>query len=106
MAEAYNNYCTSLGTTGNTTIYTGITGTAILNGIHVSNTDPSNSASITIKLFKGATGYSIITGALVPIQSSYQALDTPIPLVTGDSLKATASAANRLDVIVSVLEST
>lgn len=106
MAEAYNNYCTSLGTTGDTTIYAGITGTAILNGIHVSNKDASNSAAITIKLFKGATGYSIITGALVPIQSSYQALDTPIPLVTGDTIKATASAANRLDVIVSVLEAT
>lgn len=106
MPDQYKNYCTTLGTTGATVIYSGITGTAIVNGIHVSNIDGSNSASITLNLFKGNTGYSIITGALVPIQSSYQALDTPIPLVIGDSLKATASAANRLDVIVSVLEST
>ena len=106
MPEQYNNYCTSLGTTGATVIYAGITGTAIVNGIHVANTDESNSAAITLELFKGITAYSIITGALVPIQSSYQALDTPVPLVTGDSLKATASAADRLDVIVSVLEVT
>jgi hypothetical protein len=57
-------------------------------------------------LFKGATGYYIVRAAAVPIQSTYQALDTPIPLITGDTLKATAGVAAGLDIIVSVLEST
>jgi hypothetical protein len=47
-----------------------------------------------------------VRGAAVPIQSTYQALDTPIPLTTGDNLKATQGATAGLDIIVSVLEST
>lgn len=106
MAEAYASYGTSLTTTDETTVLTSVTGTSIVNSIHVSNVDASSSASVTIKLYKGATGYSIVTGALVPIQATYQALDTPIPLTTGDTIKVTASDANVLDVIVSVLEVT
>jgi hypothetical protein len=106
MPDIYKNYATSIGTTGASTIYAGITGTAIINGIHVANTSTSTANSVSIQLFKGATGYYIIRGAAVPIQSTYQALDTPIPLITGDTLKATAGVTAGLDIIVSVLEST
>ena len=106
MPDIYRNYATSIGTTGASTIYAGITGTAIINGIHVANTSTSTANSVSIQLFKGATGYYIIRGAAVPIQSTYQALDTPIPLSTGETLKATAGVTAGLDVIVSVLEST
>jgi len=106
MPDIYLNYATSIGTTGASTIYAGITGTAIINGIHVANTSTSTANSVSIQLFKGATGYYIIRGAAVPIQSTYQALDTPIPLITGDTLKATAGVTAGLDIIVSVLEST
>jgi hypothetical protein len=106
MPDIYKNYATSIGTTGASTIYAGITGTAIINGIHVANTSTSTANSVSIQLFKGATGYYIIRGAAVPIQSTYQALDTPIPLITGETLKATAGVTAGLDIIVSVLEST
>jgi hypothetical protein len=106
MPDIYKNYATSIGTTGASTIYAGITGTAIINGIHVANTSTSTANSVSIQLFKGATGYYIIRDAAVPIQSTYQALDTPIPLITGDTLKATAGVTAGLDIIVSVLEST
>jgi hypothetical protein len=106
MPDIYTNYATSIGTTGASTIYAGITGTAIINGIHVANTSTSTANSVSIQLFKGATGYYIVRAAAVPIQSTYQALDTPIPLITGDTLKATAGATAGLDIIVSVLEST
>ena len=106
MPDSYMNYATSIGTTGASTIYAGITGTAIINGIHVANTSTDTANSVSIQLFKGATGYYIIKGAAVPIQSTYQALDTPIPLTTGDTLKATAGTTSGIDVIVSVLEST
>jgi hypothetical protein len=106
MPDIYKNYATSIGTTGASTIYAGITGTAIINGIHVANTSTSTANSVSIQLFKGATGYYIVRAAAVPIQSTYQALDTPIPLITGDTLKATAGVTAGLDIIVSVLEST
>jgi hypothetical protein len=106
MPEAYKNYATSIGVTAATNIYNGITGTAIVNGIHVANTNTTTANSVSIQLFKGATGYFIVCGAAVPIQSTYQALDTPIPLNTGDTIKATAGVTAGLDIIVSVLEST
>jgi len=106
MPEAYKNYATSIGVTAATNIYNGITGTAIVNGIHVANTSTSVANSVSIQLFKGITGYYVVRGAAVPIQSTYQALDTPIPLETGDTLKATAGVTAGIDVIVSVLEST
>lgn len=106
MPDTYLNYATSIGTTADTLIYSGITGTAIVNGIHVANTSTDTENSVSIQLFKGATGYYVVRGAAVPIQSTYQALDTPIPLTTGDTLKATAGVTAGIDVIVSVLEST
>ena len=104
MPEAYKNYATSIGVTAATTVYAGITGTAIVNGIHVANTNTSTSNSVSLQLFKGLTGYYIVRSALLPIQATYQALDTPIPLNTGDTIKATASLTAGIDVIVSVLE--
>ena len=106
MPDAYKNYATSVGVTAATTIYAGITGTAIVNAIHVANSNTTIANSVSVQLFKGATGYYIVRAAAVPIQSTYQALDAPIPLVTGDTLKVTAGLTAGLDIIVSVLEST
>ena len=105
MPDRYTNYATSVGVTAATTIYAGITGTAIVNAIHVANSNTTIANSVSVQLFKGATGYYIVRAAAVPIQATYQALDAPIPLVTGDTLKVTAGLTAGLDIIVSVLES-
>jgi hypothetical protein len=106
MPDIYTNYATSVGVTAATTIYAGITGTAIVNAIHIANSNTTLANSVSVQLFKGATGYYIVRAAAVPIQATYQALDAPIPLVTGDCLKVTAGLTAGLDIIVSVLEST
>jgi hypothetical protein len=106
MPDIYTNYATSVGVTAATTIYAGITGTAIVNAIHVANSNTTIANSVSVQLFKGSTGYYIVRAAAVPIQATYQALDAPIPLVTGDTLKVTAGLTAGLDIIVSVLEST
>ena len=106
MPDAYKNYATSVGVDTITTVYAGITGTAIVNAIHIANTSTTLANSVSIQLFKGATGYYIVRAAALPIQSTYQALDAPIPLETGDTLKVTAGLTAGIDVIVSVLEST
>jgi len=106
MPDAFKNYGTSIGVTASTSIYAGITGTAIVNAIHVANTNTTLANSVSVQLFKGLTGYYIVRAAALPIQSTYQALDAPIPLVTGDTLKVTAGLTAGIDVIVSVLEST
>ena len=106
MPDTFKNYATTVGVTASTSIYAGITGTAIVNAIHVSNTNITLANSVSVQLFKGATGYYIVRAAALPIQTTYQALDAPIPLNTGDTLKVTAGLTAGIDVIVSVLETT
>lgn len=107
MPDTYKSVGTALSNTNETTVYSGINpGTVIVNGIHVANVDASNSSAITLKLVKGASSFHICRAVAVPVQSSYQALDTPIVLEAGNTLTATAANANRLEVIVSVLEIT
>jgi hypothetical protein len=106
MPDTFKNYATTVGVTASTSIYAGITGTAIVNAIHVANTNTTLANSVSVQLFKGLTGFYIVRAAALPIQSTYQALDAPIPLETGDTLKVTAGLTAGIDVIVSVLEST
>lgn len=106
MTETYISYATKLNDANETTILTVPSGgTSLVNGIHISNNLPSTNLSVSLNLVKNNVSYSIITSGLVPIQSSFQALDVPIPLNSGDLLKATASASG-LHVIVSALELT
>ena len=106
MAETYKSFATNLGSTAATTIYSGVTGTAIVNSINCSNIDIFRSTTITLQVVKGSTGYSIITGAALPISTSLQALDAPMVLESGNTLRATAGTTGDVDVIVSVLEIT
>lgn len=106
MPETYKSFGTILGTTAATTIYSGVTGTAIVNGIIVSNTNLLNNTTATIEVIKGSTAYSLITGVAIPFASSLQAIDSPVILETGNTIRATAGATGFLHTFVSVLEVT
>jgi hypothetical protein len=106
MAETYKSFGSNLGSTAATTIYSGVTGTAIVNSINCSNIDLYTSTTVTLEMVKGSTGYSIITAAALPISTSLQALDAPLVLETGNTLRATAGTPGDIHVIVSVLEIT
>lgn len=106
MADTYKNQVTKLTSTSNTTIYSGVVGTALVNSINISNVDLYTSVSINVFLVKAATSYSIISNVEIPVGTSLQILDTPIVCESGNTITATASIANDLEIIVSVLEIT
>jgi hypothetical protein len=106
MAETYKSVGTKVTSTSATTIYSGVTGTAIVNSINCSNINLYRSSTITVELVKGANAYSIITNADVPMATSLQILDAPIVLESGNTLRVVAGTANDIDVIVSILEIT
>lgn len=106
MPETYKSFGTILGTTAGTTIYSGVSGTAIVNSINISNTNPNNIVAVTIELIKGSTAYSVITSASVPGKASLQILDSPLVLELNNTLRATAGITGSLHTIVSVLEIT
>lgn len=112
MPEAFRSYSTRLTTTGATFIATGVTGTTgvtgvtLVRGVNVANIDATNNAAISVHIHQGATGYALVSGYTVATGTRYQVLDAPLALRQGDTLKATASAADRLEVVVSALEIT
>jgi hypothetical protein len=106
MPETYRSFGTILGTTASTTIYSGITGTAIVNGVVFSNVNTAIGTTITLNLVIGSTAYSLITNADVPIKASLQALDSPVVLNSSNTLTAQAGITGAIHAIVSVLEIT
>ena len=67
MAEAYKNQGTKLTSTSNATIYAGVIGTGVVNGINISNVDLYNSCSVNVFLVKSGTSYSLISNVVVPV---------------------------------------
>jgi hypothetical protein len=106
MAETYKSFATILGTTAATTIYSGSSGTAIINNVNFSNISPLGGVEITLEVVKGSTAYSLITKAPIPIATTFQALDTPVVLESNDTLQATAGYTGYVHAFVSVLEIT
>lgn len=106
MPETYKSFGTILGTTAATTIYSGSSGTSIVNSVNFSNINSGGGCLITLEAVKGSTAYSLITRAAVPTSTSLQALDSPIILETNDYLRATAGYTGYIHAFVSVLEIT
>jgi hypothetical protein len=106
MAETYKSQGTNLTATSSIEIYSGVVGTAIVNNINISNTDTTNGCDVNIYLKKGATSYSIISNVEIPIGTTLQVLNSPLICESGNTITATATAANRITTIVSVLEIT
>ena len=113
MPEFYKSQATILGTTAATLIYPGtpgVTGTAIVNSIHISNKGSIQGSfgttTATVQLNKAGITYSVITDTVVSTGTALQVLDAPMILENGNRLFATAGLTGSLDVIVSVMEIT
>jgi hypothetical protein len=107
MPDTYKSFGTILGTTSATTIYTTPSSTTtIVNGVMLSNINGINSTTVTLEAVKGSTAFSLITGAAVPFASTLQAIDAPVVLETGNTLRCTAGVTGYIHAFVSVLEIT
>lgn len=106
MPETYKSFATILGSTASTTIYSGVSGTALVNSVIFSNTNAQTGTSVTLNAVKGSTAYSLITNAQIAINTSFQALDTPIVLENSNTLTAQAGNTATIHAFVSVLEIT
>lgn len=106
MPETYKSIGTILGTTAATSIYSGVTGTALVNSINVSNASTSFVNTVTVEMLKGSTAYSILTSATLPVGSSLQVLDAPLVLESNNTLRCTMGSTFSTHVIVSLMEIT
>ena len=106
MANNYKNAKVDLTTTNLTSVITVASGsTVIVKSILVSE-DAGSTPSITLTLVNGSDIFNLFKDKAFSAKQTLELLNQPLVLSTGEILKAQASAANQLHVIVSYLEIT
>ena len=77
-----------------------------INSIIVANVDGSTSADVSVEFFNGTTAYRLASTVVVPADSTLIVLgkDAPIYLEEGHSIRAGASAASDLEIVISYEE--
>ena len=106
MANIYTNAKIDFNDTSNTTVYTSPTATtSIIKSILVSE-DSGSTPNITITLVESSNIFSIFKSKALSANQTLELLDKPLVIQAGEILKAQASAANQLHLIVSYLEIT
>lgn len=77
-----------------------------INSLTVANVDGTNSADITVDVYRSSTAYHIAKTIAVPADSTLVVIskDTAIYLEEGDTLRCTASANSDLEAICSYEE--
>ena len=105
MANIYLNAKVDLITTDVTTLYTTPSDTrAIVKSLLISN-DAGSAATITVTLTNAAGAvFSLFNVKSVASNTSEQLLTEPLILLESEILKVTASDANELHVVASILE--
>jgi len=106
MPETYRSILTNLGTTAATTIYSGTSGSALVNSINIANGSTAFSNLAAVEVVRGSTGYYLILGAQLPIGSALQILDNTLVMQANDTLRCTAGFTYPTSIIVSTLEIT
>ena len=116
MADTFLLKAVDLTTTDATTIYTVPTTddttvpatestTAVIKSIRVANDSGSND-TVTLTLTRDSAVFAIETVNQINANTSEEMLSQPLVANEGDIIKATAATANRLHVLLSVLEIT
>jgi hypothetical protein len=112
MAETFNNASVKLTSTNATDLYQAPTSAAadraIVLSCLVANVDGSAAAEITITLTNGSnTVLSTLASTMaVPPDASIEIIPNKVVMKANQKLRATASAANDLEITVSALEIT
>jgi hypothetical protein len=112
MAETFNNASVKLTTTSVTDIYQAPTGNAgdraIVLSCLVANVDGTNNADITITITDGSNAVLSTLASTIPVpaDASLEVIANKVILKQSQKIRATASAADDLEVTVSALEIT
>ena len=105
MANIYKNAKVDLTTTNNTTVYTAPSNSrAIIKSILVSE-DSNNADTVTLTVTDSADAvFRLFKDKAISAKATNELLTQPLVLLESEVLKAQAATANRLHVVVSILE--
>jgi hypothetical protein len=104
VSNIYGNTAVQAVTTSATAIITNSSSSGKIykvNGITVANIDTTNSATITVDLYRSSTPYRLIANLVVAINTAYTPIDKTLSLylLEGDSIRLTANANSRLEAV-------
>ena len=104
VSTIYGNTAVQAVTTSATAIITNSAGSGKVykvNGITVANIDATNSATLTVDLYRSSTAYRMIANITIAINTAYTPIDKTLSLylLEGDSIRLTARANSRLEAI-------
>ena len=104
MANIYTNIKADLTTNTATTIYTGPAATTtIIKSILVSD-DSGNADTITLTLTAGSSVFNLFKTKAISANQTVELLSQPLIMQESEILKATAATADRLHVVISMLQ--
>tara|TARA_R100001460_G_scaffold64319_1_gene104574 strand:- start:303 stop:632 length:330 start_codon:yes stop_codon:yes gene_type:complete len=105
VANIYKNAKIDLTTTNNTVVYTAPSGSrAIIKSILVSE-DSNNADTVTLTITDASDAvFSLFKDKAISAKATNELLTQPLVLLESEVLKAQAATANRLHVVVSILE--
>lgn len=86
-----------------TTIYTAGSDNPWLIGVQVANTS-GTAATVLLEVVTATVGYAIIPTMSVPANDAFEGPGFPIPMRSGDIIRATLGTADVIDIIVTVME--
>ena len=107
MAETFKSVNADLSTSADTSIYQcPASTTAIVILCQVANVDGTNSADVYVDYYDSSTttAKALAHTVAVPADSSLNPIGGKLVLEAGDQLRAWASAASDLEIVLSVLE--
>lgn len=112
MAETFNRASVALTTTGITDVYqcpsTNAADRAVVLSCMVANVDGANPCDITLTITDSSNVAiaKIANTISVPMDATLEAIANKLILKSGEKIRATASAANDIEITVSALEIT
>ena len=106
MANIYKNAKVDLINTNLISVLTAASGSTIIIKSIIASEDAGSTPSLTLTLVNGSDIFNLYKDKAFSAKQTLELLNQPLVLSAGEILKAQASAANQLHVIVSYLEIT
>jgi len=106
MPDTFKIYGSAISSTNATAVLSATSGTSIVNSINVANVSTQSTASFSVTVTSSGGTFTIAPGVEMGTHTYTQVLKAPLALPAGEEIAFSASTADCLQVVVSVLERT
>jgi len=95
-----------VGTSATTLVSNGVGSNKVIkiNALYAGNIDSAANFDLTVDIFRSSTAYRFVPTITIPFKATLDVISKPIYLEEGDSIRLTASSANKIEVICSYEE--